>query len=655
MTIPLKMPESARKAGEMADKARERKRAAADMRRLQETFGQEMGLTLPEGLKLPNSYEIDQNAIWFLKEIVPKKKRSDKSEPNDKGDQNHQVNEPAADNGDQRGDDEQPNDKGDQNDGAAPLTKRESVCYDKVLISGISTDISTGSKKIDLTWGNHGHNTTVTVDRAQVANATHILALASHGLDVTSVNNRALVQYLRALEHYNRAYYRQHEKLVSSRMGWQPTGGFLLGSEYHTTGNEKVSYAPEDGNTHGLAKAYRTQGSLEEWLRIITPAMQCSKHAQLAFYAAHVPPLLDIFQCSNFIVDHSHRTSKGKTTTLRIAASVAGNPDEKQDFSALATWDATPIYIERHLAAINGMPFIVDDTKRAKRPEDVARVLYTAAQGRGKSRAKTHGLATTGTWRTVTISSGEQPATSYTMDGGTRARVLTVTGSPFPDGSHKLVHSLNTGLLQHYGHGYAVFIPWLVMNRDARADEWRKIYDQWLKVFISRTVDNVGARLAAYVAAIYATANIVHQAYEDSGHPLPWYRQDFDDIWVSMQQEAQDELSDGQALADVLAWAITNSNKFEGREDSATREMVGKWDSGDEWQYIAIRQTVLKEFLAKSGYPVRQVLEAWKGNGYLEQPPSRRGYDTNIRLCGTTVPGFVKIKREAFEQATKNE
>lgn len=467
---------------------------------------------------------------------------------------------------------------------------------------------------------------TVWIDRGTAQQAKKLVDWAAYGLPVNSSNARKLVDFFAAYEAHNYETLKQFKTLTSAKMGWQTTGGYLLGTTYYTTGKEIVQYEPEDDNTKGLAKAFTTKGNINEWLRILKPAM-VNIHAQIAFYSAFVSPLLELYGCPNFIVDFAHRTSKGKTTTLRIAASVVGMPDEKLENSALTTWDATPIYIERHLAAINELPFIIDDTKRAKRSDDVARVLYTAAQGRGKGRGKPNGIAQTGTWHTVTISSGEQTATSFTNDGGTRGRVLTITGAPFPDRSTSLVNSLNCGLLEHYGHGYATFIPWLVKKRVKYTDEWRKRYTVWRDFFTKKSNDNVGARLAAYMAAILTTAEIVHRAFDESGYPLPWERADFEEVWESIKREAGDELGDEEALRDVYAWVQSNAHRFYDRSEGTTppQGYIGRWDNKPDWAFIAITQAALKEFLAKNNYNPTQVLTAWKEAGYLEVPEKRRG------------------------------
>src|SRR5262249_10810955 len=151
-----------------------------------------------------------------------------------------------------------------------------------------------------------------------------------------------------------------------------------------------------------IADAYHAAGSMDGWLRAVE-AVACYPRALLALYVAFVPPLLLILGAPNFIVDWAHRTTTGKTTALRVAASVWGRPAERAVDGALGTWDATKVWIERASAVLHGLPLILDDTKRAKYPQIIAEVLYTATSGRGRGRGNPRSLARTRTWRTVLL------------------------------------------------------------------------------------------------------------------------------------------------------------------------------------------------------------------------------------------------------------
>ena len=93
--------------------------------------------------------------------------------------------------------------------------------------------------------------------------------------------------------------------------------------------------------------------------------------------AACAPPILGIVGASNFVVETAGTTSTGKTTVQRLGASVWGCPDERAEASCLHTWDTTRVWVERVGGLLDGLPLILDDTKRvfASLPKDQARSM----------------------------------------------------------------------------------------------------------------------------------------------------------------------------------------------------------------------------------------------------------------------------------------
>ena len=127
-----------------------------------------------------------------------------------------------------------------------------------------------------------------------------------------------------------------------------------------------------------------------------------------------------------------------KTTTLRLAASAWGCPDEWAG-SIARTRESMRVWIERAAGALGNLPFILDDTKRARGPKDVGRALHDLASRSGRGRGSAGGMRDNGRWRTVPLSTGEAPATSFTHDGGTRASTLGLCGSPFDGADERAV------------------------------------------------------------------------------------------------------------------------------------------------------------------------------------------------------------------------
>ena len=168
-------------------------------------------------------------------------------------------------------------------------------------------------------------------------------------------------------------------------------------------------------------------------------------------------------------MDASGLTSTGKTTSLRLAASVWGQPNPAQPGSMLGSWNASPTYIERRAALFNGIPVILDDSKQARDPEFVARMIYDLASGQGKGRGTIGGLRRSDRWRTVVLTTGEQRLIDFTQDGGTRGRVITLWGPPFgarDTGNQVPRQSLPTALETDHGHAGPAFVAYLLQHRE---------------------------------------------------------------------------------------------------------------------------------------------------------------------------------------------
>src|SRR5262249_40802453 len=135
-------------------------------------------------------------------------------------------------------------------------------------------------------------------------------------------------------------------------------------------------------------------------------------------------PMLMVLRTPNIVVSDSGPSTGGKTVKLRVAGSVWGNPDETTPNAIVDSWDATALWRGRAPGTLKDLPLILDDTMRARRPQDVQQTIYDASQGRGRGRGSPKGLARQSAWQTVLMATGERPLSSFTQAAGAHARVL---------------------------------------------------------------------------------------------------------------------------------------------------------------------------------------------------------------------------------------
>lgn len=537
------------------------------------------------------------------------------------------------------------------------------VLHAPVLITRRFTEIDTGNEYLTIAWHRTGSGwNEVTVPRNVIFDARNIVSLAARGLPVASENSKKLVRYLLAFDALN--YHRLPTTTLTHRLGYHRGIGYLLGYEcYPRDGappydarrdTAPLVFHPFDGGDEQIVCGYVSRGTCQGWVQAIAPLARYPI-AVLALYTSCVPPLLQILEAPNFIVNFAGRTSIGKTITLRIAASVWGRPDELHPESAISTWDTTRVWVERAGSILHDLPLILDDSKRAKSKDQIADILYLVASGRGRTRGSLQSVQKTSTWHTVLISSGESRITSFSQDGGARARVLEIVGSPFGaenEETGKLVEQINKTIREHFGHAGRVLVRWLMANKD-KIPELRREFNR----LVEEHSAGIGParRYAHAAAAITVAAAVLHAAMADHGCPLPWPtpRDPLASIWPDLIAAAGEAAPEVRALAAVYSWSLAHEAEFlpRGRADRPPATgWVGRWDTGN-WQYIAFYPTQLDRVLRDLGYHPDEVITGWKSRGWLlTDDPKRRTHKIRVGTGNNESVRMICLRRTAIER-----
>lgn len=218
-----------------------------------------------------------------------------------------------------------------------------------------------------------------------------------------------------------------------NRMGWHGPDAFMLPDRVVGAPAEPLHYYSDSPSLCKIA----VSGSLEDWRDNI--ATYCTRNTLLTFAVctAFAGPFLDIQAAESCGFHFVGDSSLGKSTLLKVAASVYGNPATGE---YTKTWRTTDNALEGMAAAHSDCLLVLDEIGQIE-PRIVGETVYSLGSGVGKSRATEAGSnrGNQHRWRVVFISSGEKTLTDHMAEAnrkpqaGMEMRLLTIPANPHKD------------------------------------------------------------------------------------------------------------------------------------------------------------------------------------------------------------------------------
>ena len=513
-----------------------------------------------------------------------------------------------------------------------------------ILPSCVLTDVETGRRSVEIAWRDEvdWQSRVVPASTAQDVRA-FVGLMSDEGAPVAAHNGAALARFIDETVEVNR--WRVPREWSTTRMGWLRNGelGFALGDRVIGSQGVRVCLDPE-GSEAQTAAALAPRGSESAWIeavRMVTPYPS----VMIALYAAICAPLLAaIPSAPNPIIGWCGETSTGKTTGLRMSASVWGDPA-----GLIQKWNQTATFLERAATFSNFLPVCCDDTNDVAEAhrDTIPRMLYQWAGGRGRGRATITGTQRTATWRSPLLSTGEASLTSYSQDAGTRSRSLVLSRPPFGDEPQaRLVSDLTLACLDHHGHLGPRIVERLLSCRAA----WPLIeqrYTARCEALAADATSHATQRLGRIVALLEEARRLG----EACGLPAA----ECDPIgyaWEAARVCGEDSDRPRAALMAVFGWAVAHQSEFWGRHledrDGTPRQpprgWAGKWDR-ESWDRLAFVPDCLDRILRYHHYDPGAVVPLWEERGWLLTSEGRRTCRVRIDREHTRC---VAISREAI-------
>jgi len=194
------------------------------------------------------------------------------------------------------------------------------------------------------------------------------------------------------------------------KLGWQGDI-FVTASESIGRSSERVVFQ----NTNAIEPAQSVSGSVEEWRKTIGQLSSGNSRLIFAISTAFAPVLAKLVGEDSGGFHLRGASSSGKTTALKVAASVWGNPD-----AYCRLWRSTTNGLEG-LASLHNDGLLILDELSQMDPREAGDAAYLLANGRGKTRASRHGtVKPSASWSLIFLSAGEESLSSLMARAGQR-------------------------------------------------------------------------------------------------------------------------------------------------------------------------------------------------------------------------------------------
>lgn len=225
------------------------------------------------------------------------------------------------------------------------------------------------------------------------------------------------------------------------RTGWHGNSYVLpqgaIGPDAEGVILQTTGYAPSD---------FTERGTLAEWQQGVAALAVGNSRLCFALSLAFAAPLLSLVGMEGGGFHLKGESTDGKTTIMKAAASVYGNPDRY-----CQTWRATGNAIEGIANRRNDALLCLDEIGE-QAGKEVGNTAYMLANGQGRGRLKQDGeLRERKAWRLLFLSTGELSLEDHAADEGKRTqagmevRTIQIPSDTGHHGAFEQLHAMKDG------------------------------------------------------------------------------------------------------------------------------------------------------------------------------------------------------------------
>ncbi|MCK5616154.1 DUF927 domain-containing protein [Candidatus Pacearchaeota archaeon] len=375
----------------------------------------------------------------------------------------------------------------------------KTVCHDPAWLHSSFIDPKTLKHYFELYYMYHDRPVSQIVGQKDLLTVSGIRELTSKGLNVPESRAKDISNYFSECIAKSETI---QQKQIYSSFGWSGDS-FIIGTNQVKAGSENKAYLTNDVEAD-MVRSFQQKGTVDGWLDATRGLLQYD-NALFVCYATVAAQVLKQIGGASFVMELLGDTSIGKTVMSQVAMSIYGNPEDL----TIAT-NATNTFLERTCTTCNDLPVFLDETSNVDRAT-LTQLIYMVANERGKGRAKKDGgVHTVDRWKTVLITTGENPLINNTSLGGQDVRVVPLYGGLGATDA-KSVEYYKDKINDNYGVLAPLIIQQIIKDKDKLKNRYKDI-KATLKEF---SIEHDQTGVVGRVVNTYATIALAGTIFND--------------------------------------------------------------------------------------------------------------------------------------------
>lgn len=440
----------------------------------------------------------------------------------------------------------------------------------------------------------------VMVEKSIVSSSNKIIELTKFNIDVDSDTAKNLVRYISCILSLNKDL---PVTTAVKHYGW-------CGTEFAPY-SDKVEVDTEKFGD--IVEAMTCRGTAAEWINFYKPLIESCLPLRLVVDVSIASVLIEPVNLQSFCLHVWGGTEFGKTTILQIAASVWGKPTSDGGNSYLMSLSSTMTALLSRAATLQSMPLCADERQAVDRRYGVDIntfiMQFCGELNRGRGSATGHELQTR-TWKSVALTTGEQPFLDARTGGGAANRVIEL---PVNNPLFKVdtIRQIKSTLKTQYGTIGQAVVKLVQESLEDLVSQHAGLYKELEHACLAYTrgVGSTSKQLnagAAILLADYMLSVITGVDKLTAAQIAPYLK-------------SKPEVDAANRAAQVIqAYLASNQNKIlsekEGHEqDERISIVVGKYCSGG----VYLIKNKLDEELEKYGFDFAAVAAGLARLGYI--------------------------------------